>query len=156
MVSVSVISILSHLIIAFFVASTASFIGVNGGLEISKQREFDYFNLALQWPGTYCRNTHKCCKKNGCCRRDGPPTHFTIHGLWPDYNDGSWPSCCTNADFDINEISTLRDVLDEYWPSLSCGSPSSCHGHKGSFWEHEVESMGLVLLRLQEMSIIIS
>lgn len=29
---------------------------------------------------------------------------FTADGLWPDYNDGSWPSCCTNADFDINEV----------------------------------------------------
>ncbi|CAN1346004.1 Ribonuclease 2 [Linum perenne] len=34
----------------------------------SKQREFDYFVLALQWPPTYCRFTKKCCSKNGCCR----------------------------------------------------------------------------------------
>ncbi|KAF2569361.1 hypothetical protein F2Q68_00026679 [Brassica cretica] len=32
------------------------------------QREFDYFALSLQWPGTYCRGTRHCCSKNACCR----------------------------------------------------------------------------------------
>lgn len=32
------------------------------------QREFDYFVLALQWPGTFCRRTHHCCSTNACCR----------------------------------------------------------------------------------------
>lgn len=36
------------------------------------------------------------------------------------------------------QISTLMDGMEKYWPSLSCGSPSSCHGGKGSFWGHEV------------------
>uniref|UniRef100_A0A803MFN6 Uncharacterized protein n=1 Tax=Chenopodium quinoa TaxID=63459 RepID=A0A803MFN6_CHEQI len=137
--SSSAIVILSLLLIAFVAASSASFVDVDSSLlgSSSNQREFDYFKLALQWPGTYCRNTHKCCRKNGCCRNSGPPKHFTIHGLWPDYNDGSWPSCCTKSEFDENEISTLRKALDEYWPTLSCGSPSSCYGHKGSFWGHE-------------------
>ncbi|KAL2935869.1 Ribonuclease 2 [Bienertia sinuspersici] len=124
MASISAISVLSLITIAFLVASTASFNGVNGNfLTETNQREFDYFVLALQWPGTYCRRTHKCCHKND--------------GLWPDYNDGSWPSCCSKSAFDMHEISTLREALDEYWPSLSCGSPSTCHGHRGSFWAHE-------------------
>lgn len=33
-----------------------------------KQREFDYFALALQWPGTICSTTRHCCAINGCCR----------------------------------------------------------------------------------------
>ncbi|CAN6830299.1 unnamed protein product [Brassica oleracea var. botrytis] len=101
------------------------------------QREFDYFALSLQWPGTYCRGTRHCCSKNACCRGSDTPTQFTIHGLWPDYNDGSWPSCCYRSDFNEKEISTLVDGMEKYWPSLSCGSPSSCHGGKGSFWGHE-------------------
>ncbi|KAF8402401.1 hypothetical protein HHK36_013356 [Tetracentron sinense] len=66
------------------------------------------------------------------------PTEFTIHGLWPDYNDGTWPACCTKSNFDEKEISTLLDPLEKYWPSLSCGSSSTCHGGKGLFWAHEV------------------
>jgi ribonuclease T2 len=29
---------------------------------------FDYYVLALQWPGTVCRQTSHCCSSNGCCR----------------------------------------------------------------------------------------
>lgn len=29
---------------------------------------FDYYVLALQWPGTICRHTSNCCATNGCCR----------------------------------------------------------------------------------------
>ena len=32
------------------------------------QREFDYFALSLQWPGTICASTRHCCASNGCCR----------------------------------------------------------------------------------------
>ena len=32
------------------------------------QREFDYFALSLQWPGTYCHRTRHCCSSNACCR----------------------------------------------------------------------------------------
>ncbi|CAA7396621.1 unnamed protein product [Spirodela intermedia] len=28
-------------------------------------REFDYFLLSLQWPGTLCQNTRHCCPSNG-------------------------------------------------------------------------------------------
>ncbi|GER54588.1 S-like RNase [Striga asiatica] len=70
--------------------------------------------------------------------RSNGPTGFTIHGLWADYNDGTWPSCCSGKKFDAKEISTLLDALNKYWPSLSCGSSSNCHGGKGLFWEHEI------------------
>ncbi|KAK1398051.1 Ribonuclease T(2) [Heracleum sosnowskyi] len=80
---------------------------------LKEQREFDYFKLSLQWPGTICRNTRHCCSSNGCCRGSSSPTEFTIHGLWPDYNDGTWPACCTKSDFDVKEISTLRDALEK-------------------------------------------
>ncbi|KAM7265579.1 hypothetical protein ACFE04_003262 [Oxalis oulophora] len=104
----------------------------------SYQREFDYFALSLQWPPTFCRRTRHCCSTNACCRGSNAPTEFTIHGLWPDYNDGTWPACCTSVGFNEKEISTLLDPMNKYWPSLSCGSPSSCHGGRGSFWGHEL------------------
>lgn len=28
----------------------------------------------------------------------------TADGLWPDYNDGTWPSCCTESEFDEKEV----------------------------------------------------
>ncbi|KAL5562268.1 hypothetical protein UlMin_032015 [Ulmus minor] len=109
-----------------------------GSREVKAPREFDYFALALQWPATYCRRTRHCCSSNACCRGSNAPTEFTIHGLWPDYNDGTWPACCTRKSFNEKEISTLHDALEKYWPSLSCGKSKNCHGTKGSFWAHEV------------------
>ncbi|KAI4326339.1 hypothetical protein MLD38_031663 [Melastoma candidum] len=110
--------------------------GLGDGVNL---REFDYFKLALQWPGTYCRRTRHCCSTNACCRRSNSPGEFTIHGLWPDYNDGTWPACCSRSHFEEKEISSLVDTLQKYWPSLSCGSTSTCYGGKGSFWAHEVQ-----------------
>lgn len=108
---------------------------------LAEQREFDYFALSLQWPGTFCARTHYCCPQNGCCR-SSLLTEFTIHGLWPDYNDGSWPSCCEGPDFDVKKVYSLLPILEKYWPSLSCSSASLCHGGKGLFWAHEWEKHG--------------
>ncbi|KAK6238763.1 hypothetical protein QUC31_004232 [Theobroma cacao] len=110
--------------------------GVDGSLE-GGQREFDYFALSLQWPGTICHGTRHCCSSNACCRGANSPTEFTIHGLWPDYNDGTWPSCCAQVQFDVKEISTLLDALEKYWPSLYCGQSSTCYSGRGLFWAHE-------------------
>ncbi|KAF5930698.1 hypothetical protein HYC85_031571 [Camellia sinensis] len=111
-------------ILGLLIASVCVPVISGGGVvEAREQREFDYFVLALQWPGTFCRRTHHCCSSND--------------GLWSNYNDGTWPACCTGSNFDIKEISTLLDALEKYWPSLSCGSSSTCHGGKGLFWAHE-------------------
>lgn len=109
---------------------------VGRSLEVQKQREFDYFALALQWPGTFCQKTHHCCSQNGCCRSQ-PLNYFTIHGLWTDYNDGTWPACCSQTEFSEEKISSLLPLLEKYWPTLSCGTTSQCDGSRGTFWGHE-------------------
>ncbi|XP_019259563.1 PREDICTED: ribonuclease 2-like isoform X6 [Nicotiana attenuata] len=105
------------------------------------QRQFDYFKLSLLWPATACRNTTRCCSSNACCRSNSP-SEFTIHGLWADYNDGTWPACCSGPQFDKKEISTLLKPLRKYWPSFSCEAVSNCHHGKGTFWAHEWEKHG--------------
>ncbi len=51
----------------------------------SDSTNWDYFLLVREWPGTMT---------------PGPlPSYidtFTLHGLWPNRNDGSWPQCCNN------------------------------------------------------------
>ncbi|KAK4706256.1 hypothetical protein R3W88_034201 [Solanum pinnatisectum] len=114
--------------------------------------------IAFQWPGTYCRKTCHCCSSNACCTRSNSPSVFTIcksysllpeiqlnkvcsllDGLWTEYNDGTWPSCCSGRPLMRRRyISTLLEPMRKYWPSLSCGSPRSCHHKKGPFWGHEL------------------
>ncbi|CAL4959988.1 unnamed protein product [Urochloa decumbens] len=114
-------------------ASSASPAAAAGGSRKRRWAGFDYYVLALQWPGTICRQTSNCCETNGCCRSK-PIKWFTIHGLWPQYNYGGWPSCCRPTKFNINKILMLMPVLEKYWPSLYCGSSSTCFGGKGPFW----------------------
>lgn len=54
--------------VSAYLAETGRLAGDNV-VEVNRsQREFDYFALSLQWPGTYCRGTRHCCSKNACCR----------------------------------------------------------------------------------------
>lgn len=58
---------------------------------------------SMQWPGAYCDTRQSCCyPKTG-----KPAADFSIHGLWPNYNDGSWPSNC-----DPDSVFDKSQVLD--------------------------------------------
>ena len=48
---------------------SGSSLEINGGDGVAAPREFDYFKLALQWPGTICQRSRHCCSSNACCRR---------------------------------------------------------------------------------------
>lgn len=67
---------------------------------------------------------------------DPPPSFslsedFTIHGLWPNRVDGSWPQYCNDtARFAPKAVDSIRPQLKEAWPSFGDG------GDVG-FWRHE-------------------
>ena len=56
----------------------------------------------MQWPGAYCdAKGRKCCYPNS----GKPATDFSIHGLWPNYKDGGYPSNCdTSNPFDPSQV----------------------------------------------------
>ncbi|KAK2375228.1 ribonuclease [Trifolium repens] len=76
---------------------------------------FDFFLFVQQWPGAYCDSRQSCCYP-----KTGKPTaDFSIHGLWPNNNDGSWPSNCNpDSTFDKSQISNLIKNMEKNWPSL--------------------------------------
>ncbi|CAF3499172.1 unnamed protein product [Fusarium graminearum] len=72
----------------------------------------------------------------------GPSDSWTIHGLWPDYCDGTYPQFCDKSReyTDIKSIvskflgnSTLS-YMDKYWVSQD--------GNDESLWEHEFNKHG--------------
>jgi len=72
----------------------------------------------------------------------GPDDSWTLHGLWPDLCDGSYPSYCTAAPryYNISSILTeasqtsLLDDMNTYWLPNS-GTPEN-------FWQHEWNKHG--------------
>ncbi|KAL3501422.1 hypothetical protein ACH5RR_035871 [Cinchona calisaya] len=97
-------------------------------------QDFDFFYFVQQWPGSYCES------KQGCCypKTGKPASDFSIHGLWPNYNDGSYPSNCDpDTQFNPSEISDITTRMQKDWPSLACPSGDSL-----SFWAHEWNKHG--------------
>ncbi|GAB4840018.1 hypothetical protein Ancab_020727 [Ancistrocladus abbreviatus] len=95
---------------------------------------YDFFYFVQQWPGSYCDTSRGCCYPSS----GKPPTDFSIHGLWPNYDDGSYPSNCDpNNSFDPSQISDLISTMETEWPSLSCPSSDGI-----SFWTHEWNKHG--------------
>lgn len=78
--------------------------------EGEKAGEFDYYVVALSWNASWCelegdaRNSPQC-----------HPRHdhgFTLHGLWPQNEDG-WPSFCrtTHRDPSRSQTNQMADIM---------------------------------------------
>ncbi|CAM8912849.1 unnamed protein product [Rhodiola kirilowii] len=95
---------------------------------------FDFFYFVQQWPGSYCDSQQSCCFPT----TGKPAADFSIHGLWPNYNDGSYPSNCDpDSPFDESKVSDLLSQMQKNWPTLACPSADGIN-----FWSHEWEKHG--------------
>lgn len=81
----------------------------------------------ISWPGSVCA-TSRC---NSGARNFN---YWVIHGLWPQNNDGTWPSNC-GAKFDASKISDLIPTLEKVWPDLE-------RNDEKGFWSHEFDKHG--------------
>ena len=57
---------------------------------------------------------------------------YSLHGLWPDYGDGTYPSFCRTVSFDINQLKSIERDLLKYWEL-----PRDHDKLEVSFWKHE-------------------
>jgi ribonuclease I len=75
-------------------------------------------------------NCNDTLGKPACVNAVDLRIQFSIHGLWPEYYNNSYPSYCNRtAKFDVNKLKPLEMFLNDYW--------SSYEGPNPSFWEHE-------------------
>lgn len=96
--------------------------------------EFDFYYFVQQWPASYCDTTKSCCYPV----TGKPKEDFGIHGLWPNNNDGSYPTeCDSNNTFDYSQVVDLTSSLQENWPTLACPSAFGLE-----FWGHEWDKHG--------------
>ncbi|MBP2300185.1 ribonuclease T2 family protein [Azospirillum picis] len=53
---------------------------------------FDYYVLSLSWTPTYCARDRSGPDPDQCGEKK---YGFVVHGLWPQYTDGSYPATCS-------------------------------------------------------------
>ncbi|XP_057761925.1 ribonuclease 1-like [Arachis stenosperma] len=103
-------------------------------LVLCASQDFDFFYFVQQWPGSYCDTQQSCCYPTS----GKPDADFGIHGLWPNYNDGSYPSNCDSSNpFQQSQVSNLISTMQKEWPTLACPS-----GNGIQFWSHEWDKHG--------------
>ncbi len=88
-------------------AKTANANGVTNSAAIpASTGHFDYYLFTLSWSPEYChghRNSPQC---------GGDHPGFVVHGLWPQFQNGQWPSQCSNAP-GLSDPSSMLDIMPD-------------------------------------------
>mmetsp|Transcript_46223 Transcript_46223/g.67531 ORF Transcript_46223/g.67531 Transcript_46223/m.67531 type:complete len:509 (-) Transcript_46223:292-1818(-) len=106
----------------------------------STSSEYDFFVFAQSWQPQFCHGHYS--KYPGCDEpNDYWETHLTIHGLWPQNNDGSYPCSCPGTKFDPKIMNSIGlDTLLTMWPNVKADDPQS--SAYDDFWKHEWDKHG--------------
>jgi len=96
-----------------------------------KRQSWDFLLLVQQWGPGFCATSSRSCSVPASIQ------WFTMHGLWPNNNDTSYPSNCNNSDpFNENAIESIESQLDSYWPNYLTSETNV------EFWSHEFDKHG--------------
>ncbi|MEM7546386.1 MAG: ribonuclease T2 [Pseudomonadota bacterium] len=85
-------------------------VGLNAQAEGERAGDFDYYVVALSWNAAWCLREGDARGADQC---DARHDHgFTLHGLWPQYEDG-WPSYCRTTARDPSRRMTaeMADIM---------------------------------------------
>lgn len=89
--------------------------------------------FAYSWTPGFCATQSN---DPGCSDpEDYWKSHFTLHGLWPQYTDNGYPSFCSQEAFDpacAEEVG--MDTMEQYWPNVKANPGDSDYD---DFWMHE-------------------
>jgi len=71
--------------------------------------DFDYYVMSLSWTPTWCDLTGDARHSPQC--ETGRGNGFTLHGLWPQYTQGGYPSYCRTSQ--RNPSRTMTDDMSD-------------------------------------------
>ena len=138
-------------------------------MEDGSNESFDFFVLAMSFQPEFCyshskkqmndetrndldiyeRHSKNVVEYPGCMHPIETWKHnLTIHGLWPQYADGTWPSTCSFEEFDEDIMEEFGwNVIESMWPNVKATLPSSVStvsnlDDYSSFWKHEWSKHG--------------
>lgn len=93
-------------------ALVAALLATGGTAQADGERagDFDYYVLSLSWSAAWCRLTGDDRADPQC--DDGRGLDFTLHGLWPNYEDG-FPAYCRTGQPDPTrgETAAMADIM---------------------------------------------
>ncbi|DAZ94972.1 TPA: hypothetical protein N0F65_000067, partial [Lagenidium giganteum] len=108
---------------------------------LQEQSDFDFYVLAQSWQPQFCKG--KLNQFPGCRNpQQYWQSHFTLHGLWPEYNSGAYPQNCNPNDyFDEDTVVNAvgKDALLQYWPNVKKSLSARDYSQ---FWQHEWDVHG--------------
>jgi len=89
--------------------------------------------FAYSWTPGFCATQSN---DPGCSDpEDYWKSHFTLHGLWPQYTDNGYPSFCTQEPFKRSCAEDVgMDTMEQYWPNVQANPGDSDYD---DFWMHE-------------------
>lgn len=105
-----------------------------------READFDLYIMSMSYQPEYCYE-HRYDGYYYCENpKDTWRYNLTLHGLWPEYYEGSYPQSCSTENFSeevVQEIGLGRFEL--YWVNSKVKA-----GEEGytSFWEHEWSKHG--------------
>ena len=93
----------------------------------SSDASWDYLLFVREWPGTMSPGALPNFVDT-----------FTLHGLWPNRDDGSWPQCCNRSyPFNYDEIAPIIQSVERVWYDTMHDQQNA-----SSFWGHEWDKHG--------------
>jgi ribonuclease T2 len=103
----------------------------NSGAQ-AQSTSWEFLLLVQQWgPGVCATSRGKQCVIPSYVQ------YWTLHGMWPNNFDGSYPTNCPDSEsFNMQRLEPIRKSLTAYWPTLFTSNSLQ------SFWEHEFEKHG--------------
>ncbi|CAH8389018.1 unnamed protein product [Eruca vesicaria subsp. sativa] len=97
---------------------------------------FDFFYWVTYWPGAICTSQRGCCPP----AKGNTASDFVIHGLWPQFNNGTWPAFCDQTNlFDISKVSDIVSRMEKKWTEWGVWA---CPSNETKLWEHEWNKHG--------------
>lgn len=102
--------------------------------QCQRDKKFDIALLSVQWAPGVCTKPDNDNKFKPC--KVKYEDEFTIHGMWPNYFDNSYPSnCCFEQYLNKANLDSITSQLKKYWKSLY-------DNDSWGFWIHEWKKHG--------------
>lgn len=108
--------------------------------KIIYKNNLGYYLLAFDWIPGFCKSIPDSNKPECYAPDNYWKNNLTLHGLWPDYNNGNIKLNCPNNDFSGKYIEEIgMDVMRKYWPNVKLNTRSKKYNN---FYKHEWQKHG--------------